>query len=73
MVDGRVAATWNVEDGTVIVNPLRRFSWADRSAVGEQARELASFLSDNGSQRVGIAASPRWLTGCHISLISLTL
>jgi hypothetical protein len=58
LVDGRVAATWTVTDGTVIVNPLRRFSRADRTAVGEQARELASFLSDNGSQRVRIAASP---------------
>lgn len=59
LVDGRVAATWNVEGDTVIVAPLRRFSRADRTTVAEQGRELASFLSDNDSQRVRIAASPR--------------
>jgi hypothetical protein len=52
LVDGRVAATWNVEAGTVIVTPLRRFSPADRDAVAEQGRELASFLSDRDSHRV---------------------
>jgi len=57
LVDGRVAATWNVEDGTVIVTPLRRFSRADRTAVAEQARALAAFLSGNESHRVRIAAS----------------
>ncbi|WP_433258055.1 winged helix DNA-binding domain-containing protein [Streptosporangium sp. CA-135522] len=58
LVDGRVAATWNVEAGTVIVTPLRRFSRADRTTVAEQGRELASFLSDNESHRVRVAASP---------------
>ncbi|NUK68601.1 winged helix DNA-binding domain-containing protein, partial [Streptomyces lunaelactis] len=58
LVDGRVAATWNVEAGTVIVTPLGRFSRADRSTVAEQGRALASFLSDNDSQRIQIAASP---------------
>ena len=33
LVDGRVAATWTVEAGTVIVTPLRRLSRADRAAV----------------------------------------
>ncbi|MER5213725.1 winged helix DNA-binding domain-containing protein [Streptomyces sp. NPDC002838] len=59
LVDGRVAATWSVEAGTVIVTPLRRFSRADRSTVAEQGRALASFLSDNDSHRVQITASPR--------------
>ncbi|MGP3992111.1 winged helix DNA-binding domain-containing protein [Streptomyces sp. 3N207] len=59
LVDGRVAATWTVESGTVTVTPLRRFSRADRTAVAEQGRELASFLSDNESHRVRIAASAR--------------
>ncbi|MFG1708710.1 winged helix DNA-binding domain-containing protein [Nonomuraea sp. M3C6] len=59
LVDGRVAATWNVEAGTVIVTPLRRFSRADRTTVAEQGRALAAFLSDNESHRVRVAASPR--------------
>ncbi|WP_281186147.1 hypothetical protein [Micromonospora peucetia] len=39
------------------VTPLRRFSRADRTAVAEQGRSLASFLSDDDSDRVRIAAS----------------
>lgn len=58
LVDGRVAATWNVEAGTVIVTPLGRFSRADRTTVAEQGQALASFLSDNDSHRIQIAASP---------------
>ncbi|MEU6716442.1 winged helix DNA-binding domain-containing protein [Nonomuraea sp. NPDC046802] len=57
LVDGRVAATWSVEDGTVIVSPLRRLSRADRAGVAEQGRSLASFLSDDDSDRVEIATS----------------
>ena len=59
LVDGRVAATWHVEAGTVLVTPLRRFSRADRTAVAEQGRELAAFLSGKESDRVRVAASPR--------------
>jgi hypothetical protein len=59
LVDGRVAATWVVEAGTVIVTPLRRLSQADRTAVAEQGGALASFLSDDDSRRVQIAAPPR--------------
>ncbi|MEV4109847.1 winged helix DNA-binding domain-containing protein [Nonomuraea sp. NPDC049695] len=59
LVDGRVAATWSVEAGTVIVSPLRRFSRDDRATVAEEGRALASFLSDNDSDRVQIAASPQ--------------
>ncbi|EPH44682.1 hypothetical protein STRAU_2240 [Streptomyces aurantiacus JA 4570] len=58
LVDGRVAATWVVDAGTVVVTPLRRFSRADRAAVAEEGRELASFLSDQESRRVRVAASP---------------
>ncbi|PZT70296.1 winged helix DNA-binding domain-containing protein [Streptomyces sp. SW4] len=59
LVDGRVAATWTVEDGTVDVTPLRRLSRAERAAVGDEGRALAGFLSDGGSHRVRVAASPR--------------
>jgi hypothetical protein len=55
LVDGRVAATWKVQAGTVIVTPLRGFSRAGRTAVAEQGRELATFLSDKESDRVRIA------------------
>jgi len=58
LVDGRVAATWTAEEGTVTVTPLRRLSRAERTAVAEQGQELASFLSDNESHRVHVAASP---------------
>ncbi|KAA0941226.1 winged helix DNA-binding domain-containing protein [Streptomyces apricus] len=62
LVDGRVAATWTVEDGTVTVAPLRDLSRTDRTAVAEEGRELALFLSDTsdasdeGGGRVRIAA-----------------
>ncbi|WP_433401228.1 winged helix DNA-binding domain-containing protein [Streptomyces sp. CA-146814] len=60
LVDGRVAATWDVEagDGTVTVAPLRPLSRSERSEVGEEGRELAGFLSDGESHRVRVAASP---------------
>ncbi|GLZ06252.1 hypothetical protein Acsp03_37180 [Actinomadura sp. NBRC 104412] len=58
LVDGRVAATWSVEAGTVVVAPLRRFSLADCAAVEEEGRALASFLSNGESDRVRIDASP---------------
>ncbi|MGW0762635.1 winged helix DNA-binding domain-containing protein [Streptomyces sp. NPDC002814] len=54
LVDGRVAATWNVRDSTVTVTPLRPLSGADRAAVSEEGRELASFLSDGDSHRLQI-------------------
>lgn len=59
LVDGRVAATWTSSDGTVLVEPLRRFTRADRTAVADEAREVAAFLSGGASTRVRIAASPR--------------
>jgi hypothetical protein len=58
LVDGRVAATWTVAAGTVVVTPLRRFSRADRTAVAEEGRALAAFLSDGLHHRVRVAASP---------------
>ncbi|MFC4562407.1 winged helix DNA-binding domain-containing protein [Nocardiopsis mangrovi] len=58
LVDGRVAATWRVDAGTVAVTPLYRLSRADRTAVAEEGRALASFLSDGGGDRVRVAASP---------------
>ncbi|MFD5625839.1 winged helix DNA-binding domain-containing protein [Streptomyces sp. NPDC127072] len=68
LVDGRVAATWSVDAGTVLVTPLRGLSRAERDAVTEEGHGLACFLSDddsgsnNGhagdSDRVRISASP---------------
>jgi hypothetical protein len=59
LVDGRVAATWNVEADIVLVTPLRRFSRAERITVGDEGRELAAFLSENESHRMRIAAIVR--------------
>ncbi|RKT54301.1 winged helix DNA-binding domain-containing protein [Saccharothrix australiensis] len=59
LVAGRVAATWRVEAGTVVVTPLRGFSRADRADVADEGRALASFLSDHDSDRVEVATSPR--------------
>jgi hypothetical protein len=58
LVDGRVAATWTVEAGTVTVTPLRRLSRADHAAVAEEGRELTSFLCDTG-RRPRIATRTR--------------
>ncbi|WP_030669256.1 winged helix DNA-binding domain-containing protein [Streptomyces rimosus] len=57
LVDGRVAATWTVEDGTVTATPLRPFSRAERTAVTEQGQELAAFLSEGESDRARVAES----------------
>ncbi|WP_435858482.1 DNA glycosylase AlkZ-like family protein [Streptomyces milbemycinicus] len=57
LVAGRVAATWGVDAGTVVVSPLRGFSRADREAVAEQGRELAAFLSEGESHRVRVDAA----------------
>ncbi|MCG5471765.1 winged helix DNA-binding domain-containing protein [Micromonospora sp. LAH09] len=59
LVDGRVAATWSVEAGTVTVSPLTGFSRADRAAVAEQGQALALFLSDKESDRVRVGSSSR--------------
>ncbi|MFD4031358.1 winged helix DNA-binding domain-containing protein [Streptomyces sp. NPDC058637] len=54
LVDGRVAATWTVEDDTVTVTPLDRLSRADHASVAEEGKAVASFLSDHESHRVRI-------------------
>ncbi|MEU4222519.1 DNA glycosylase AlkZ-like family protein, partial [Actinoplanes sp. NPDC026623] len=58
LVDGRVTATWTVEDATVSVVPLRALSDAERDAVAEQGHALASLLCDGDGPRVRIGASP---------------
>jgi hypothetical protein len=42
---------------TVVVTPLRRFSRAGGTAVAEEGRALAAFLSDGAHHRVRVAAS----------------
>jgi hypothetical protein len=54
LVDGRVAGTWTVEDGTVTITPLRRFSRAERDSVAEEGQALALFLSDKESDGVRV-------------------
>lgn len=49
LVDGRVAATWTVDAGEVVVHPLRRLSPAERDAVAEEGGDLAAFLSGGES------------------------
>ncbi|WP_306337985.1 winged helix DNA-binding domain-containing protein [Streptomyces sp. KL118A] len=56
LVDGRVAATWTVEEDTVVARPLRRFSRAERAEVAEEGRAMAAFLSDKASERVRVEA-----------------
>ncbi|WP_327135078.1 winged helix DNA-binding domain-containing protein [Streptomyces sp. NBC_01343] len=55
LVDGRVAATWNVREDTVTVTPLRGLCAADRASVAEEGRALASFLSGDEGGRVRVA------------------
>ncbi|QDQ09327.1 winged helix DNA-binding domain-containing protein [Streptomyces spectabilis] len=55
LLDGRVAATWTVQDDTVTVTPLRRLSPAERTAVTEEGGALSAFLSDQDGERVRIA------------------
>lgn len=57
LVDGRVAATWTVEAGTVTVAPLGRLSRSDRTAVTEEGQALAAFVSGGDSDRVRISAA----------------
>lgn len=55
LVDGRVAATWTVDDATVVVQPLRRLTRAERTEVAEEGRALAAFLSEGAHHRVRIS------------------
>ncbi|WP_017537600.1 winged helix DNA-binding domain-containing protein [Nocardiopsis halophila] len=59
LVDGRVAATWDTDGATVTVAPLRALAPAERSAAGEEAEELAAFLSEGESRRVRMEPPPR--------------
>ncbi|MEV4596674.1 winged helix DNA-binding domain-containing protein [Amycolatopsis sp. NPDC049253] len=54
LADGRVTATWTVEEGTVVVSPLRRLTRAERAAVGDEGEEVASFLSDGEHRGVRV-------------------
>ncbi|WP_327251484.1 winged helix DNA-binding domain-containing protein [Streptomyces sp. NBC_01244] len=54
LVDGRVAATWTADADTVTVTPLRGLTRTEHTAVTEEGQSLASFLSDNESDRVRI-------------------
>jgi hypothetical protein len=45
LVDGRVSATWTVEDNAVAVTPLRTFTRAERAAVAEEGERLTDFLT----------------------------
>ncbi|MGF1340794.1 winged helix DNA-binding domain-containing protein [Streptomyces flavovirens] len=54
LVDGRVAASWTVDAGTVDVSPLRGLGRAERAAVLEEGGHLALFLSDGDSDRVRV-------------------
>lgn len=54
LVDGRVAATWTVDGGTVTVTPLRGLTRTEYTALTEEGQSLAVFLSDHGSDRVRI-------------------
>ncbi|AYF27704.1 hypothetical protein CSH63_09700 [Micromonospora tulbaghiae] len=57
LVDGRVAATWTVDAGVVVVTPLRAFTRAERTAAAAEGAALASFLSEGDNQGVRVAAS----------------
>ncbi|MDX3186806.1 winged helix DNA-binding domain-containing protein [Streptomyces sp. MN03-5084-2B] len=57
LVDGRVAATWTVVEGTVVVRPLRRLTGAERDEVAAEGSSLAAFLSDGESACVRVDAS----------------
>ena len=56
LVDGRVAATWTAEEGTVTVTPLRRFSRDEQTAVADEQRKLGDFLA--GKQQPSSAPHP---------------
>jgi hypothetical protein len=58
LVDGRVAATWEVKEGMLDVLPLVRVSRAERSAVIAEGHRLLTFLGDgvDGKVRMGALA-----------------
>lgn len=54
LVDGRVSATWTVEEDTVVVTPLRALDRDEKDAVTAEGEETAAFLSEGGSRRVRV-------------------
>ncbi|MFV2109376.1 winged helix DNA-binding domain-containing protein [Micromonospora sp. LOL_015] len=52
LVDGRVAATWTVDAGTVTVTGLCGLTRAERAAVAEEGERVVAFLTDGDSHRV---------------------
>ncbi|MEU0534449.1 winged helix DNA-binding domain-containing protein [Amycolatopsis tolypomycina] len=57
LLDGRVAATWTVEENAVTVRPLRPLTKAERGEVTTEGSALAAFLSDGESDRVRLKSS----------------
>jgi hypothetical protein len=57
LVDGRVAATWTRDGGSVVVRPLRWFTVAERGAVEEEGLEVAAFLSAGEEHGVRVEIS----------------
>ena len=43
LVEGQVAATWSVGEGTVVVEPLRELPPVERDAVEEERSRLDAF------------------------------
>ncbi|GGN90260.1 hypothetical protein GCM10011610_49190 [Nocardia rhizosphaerihabitans] len=54
LVDGRVAASWTVEDDIVTVTPLRELTRTERRAVTDEGHRMAMFLSGNDTDRVQV-------------------
>lgn len=50
LVDGFVAGTWTVEDGTLVVHPLQPLLGADQDAVLAEAAAMAAFLDLDGDR-----------------------
>lgn len=67
LVDGRVAATWTVEEKTVTVTPLACFTRADHTAVTEEAQALATFLSADAANSADSADSEHGIHRVRIS------
>ncbi|MER7011043.1 winged helix DNA-binding domain-containing protein [Saccharopolyspora sp. NPDC000359] len=56
LVDGRVAATWTTDGGTVQVTPLHPLAAADRAEIAEEGQSLAKFVSDGETTNVHITS-----------------